>query len=91
MSFAKFLSEGAPQPTSKKLKEGEESYVAAAAYKVNVAKVQDQLETLRRHLEKHQQEFAGTDQQNWAYSGDMARLAKQLSEINEWMNSEVNF
>ena len=77
--------------TSAELNEGEESYVAASAYKVNVAKVQEQLALLNQHIEKHQKEYAGTDQQNWAYSGDMARLAKELSAINEWMNNEVNF
>lgn len=83
MSFKDFLLE-TPQPST--VSEGNETQIASAAYKANLAKVFDHLERLRSNIERHQHDFARTNQKNWGYVGDMARLLESLEQINEWMD-----
>lgn len=85
MKFTEYLATPAP------IVEADEAIIASSAYQINVGKVQRQLKKLQRYLMLHQTEYANTDQQNWAYSGDMARLATELAAINEWMGKEVEF
>lgn len=68
------------------LREGEEKYIASAAYKANLAKVVAQMERLNSNIARHQNDFARTNQKNWGYAGDMARLLESLEQINEWMD-----
>lgn len=66
--------------------EADETHIASAAYKSNLAKVAAQMDRLRTNIDRHQNDFMRTNQKSWGYVGDMARLLESLEQINEWMD-----
>lgn len=68
--------------------EGDERHVASSAYKVNYANVVAEIAKLQRYLEQHKAEYENTNMLDWGYSGDLAHVAEQLSQINEFLSED---
>lgn len=75
-------------PEGKKLEESESNYIAMSSYQAKAAQVDDEIEKLKLNMMKHRKEYLATDRTNWGYAGDMERLLKQLTEINDWLGKQ---
>lgn len=67
--------------------EGDERYVAMAAYKANALKVRDELDKLELNLQHHRARYLKTDRTNWGHAGDLERVTSALADINDWLGN----
>lgn len=65
--------------------EGDERYVAMAAYKANASKVRDELDKLELNLQRHRARYLKTDRTDWGHAGDLERVATAIADINDWL------
>lgn len=72
----------------KGLGESESNYIAMSSYQAKAAQVDDEIEKLKLNMMKHRKEYLATDRTNWGYAGDMERLLKQMTEINDWLGKQ---
>lgn len=70
------------------INEGEETYVAMAAYKAAELKVADEIEKLKLNLMKHHDAYMQTDRTSWGFAGDLNNVVSQLRDINDFIRTD---